>query len=974
MIGKTLKHYRITSRLGEGGMGAVYVAEDTELGREVALKVLPPEMAGDADRLGRFKQEARAVAALTHPNIVTVYSVEEADGLHFITMELVRGRPLSERVEPGGLALERLLELAIPAVEGVAAAHKRGVTHRDLKPDNVMVDEEGRPRVLDFGLAKVEPALAGDADATVTAEGRVLGTVVYMSPEQAQGKTVGPASDVFSLGIILYELATGERPFQGDNNVSVLTSILRDTPSPLSHSAPRPVGQLDAIVARCLAKDPAERYPSAEELAADLKRLQSALISGDTSISGIAATPVRAGGRRRLAVAGLGLAALVIVVSVVGWFVWRDQRAEWARTVAIPRIQELRDGATWLEWGTAGWEAHELATEAAEFLGDDPALEQAWDDVSLPIDVTSEPPGAGVWAKAYTDLDGEWRYLGTTPLEGIRFPRGVSRVRLEADGRRPVLDAVFNIGGFFQTAWSYTLRPEGELPDEMVFVPGDKKDLMLPGIDHLEGLETGDYLLDRHEVTQREYKAFVDDGGYADPSYWEHPFVDGGKTLTFEQAMARFVDTTGRPGPAGWEVADYPEGRDDLPVSGVSWYEAAAYARWAGKELPTLYHWNQAALTWASGSIVPLANFGSGGLRAVGESRSMNRYGTFDMAGNVREWVANAVEPRQSRFILGGGWNDLGWAFNDAYAQSPWDRQLTNGFRCMRELDERPELGEAIETPFRDFYAESPVSDETFAIFLRQFEYDKTPLNATIVSEDDQGDWTRQRVRFDAAYGDERVEAWLYVPKTPPPHQSVVYFPGSGAIHTGSSEKLTGSRLSFLMKSGRAVMFPIYKGTYERRDELDSDYPEETNFYKDHVIMWAKDMARSIDYMESRDDLDTSRLAFYGVSWGGVMGTILPAVEPRIRVNLLYVAGLLFQRAFPEVDQINYVGRVRQPTLMINGEFDFFFPLETSQKPLHHLLGAPEGQKKYVVYPGSHSVPRAELVRELLEWLDRWQD
>jgi cephalosporin-C deacetylase-like acetyl esterase len=266
------------------------------------------------------------------------------------------------------------------------------------------------------------------------------------------------------------------------------------------------------------------------------------------------------------------------------------------------------------------------------------------------------------------------------------------------------------------------------------------------------------------------------------------------------------------------------------------------------------------------------------------------------------------------------------------------------------------------------------VSDETFSIFLRQFEYDKTPLNATIVSEDDQGDWTRQRVRFDAAYGDEKVEAWLYLPKTPPPHSSVVYFPGSNAIHNSSSEKLTGSRLSFLMKSGRAVMFPIYKGTYERRDELDSDYPEETNFYKDHVIMWAKDLARAIDYMESRDDLDTSRLAFCGFSWGGVMGTILPAVEPRIRVNLLYVAGLLFQRALPEVDQINYVGRVRQPTLMINGEFDFFFPLETSQKPLHHLLGAPEGQKKYVVYPGSHSVPRAELVRELLEWLDRWQD
>jgi pimeloyl-ACP methyl ester carboxylesterase len=346
------------------------------------------------------------------------------------------------------------------------------------------------------------------------------------------------------------------------------------------------------------------------------------------------------------------------------------------------------------------------------------------------------------------------------------------------------------------------------------------------------------------------------------------------------------------------------------------------------------------------------------------------------MSGNVREWCRNGIEGKQERFILGGGWDDAGWAFNDAYAQSPWNRRPTNGFRCIKTVDPgdaRPELARAIKMPFRDFYNEAPVDDETFTIFLRQFEYDDTPLNATIESEDDQGDWVRQRVSFDAAYGGERVQAWLYVPKSAPPHSTIVYFPGSNAIHNGSSEDRTGSFFSPFLKSGRAVIFPIYKGTYERGDELDSDYPQETNFYKEHVIMWAKDLGRSIDYLESRDDLDTSRLAFYGVSWGGTMGTILPAIETRIQINLLYVAGMLFQRALPEVDQINYVGRVRQPTLMINGEYDFFFPVETSQKPLYDLLGTREVDKKYVVYPGSHSVPRTELVRELLEWLDRYQ-
>jgi dienelactone hydrolase len=352
----------------------------------------------------------------------------------------------------------------------------------------------------------------------------------------------------------------------------------------------------------------------------------------------------------------------------------------------------------------------------------------------------------------------------------------------------------------------------------------------------------------------------------------------------------------------------------------------------------------------------------------------MHRYGTFDLAGNVREWCRNAADRGDARFVLGGGWDDPGYAFNDAYAQSAWDRSPTNGMRLIRPVGpEPPELAAQVDMPFRDFYAEKPVSDEVFAGFLRQFEYDATPLEARVESEAERDGWIRQRVSFDAAYGDERVLAWLFLPRTPPPHPTVIYFPGSGAIHAESSEDIREERFAPFLKTGRAVMFPIYKGTFERGTELDTDYPQETVFYKDHVIMWGKDLARSIDYMESREDLDTSKLAYYGTSWGGVTGTILPAVEPRIKVVMLYVAGLLFQRALPEVDQINYVGRVRQPTLMVNGEFDFFFPVDTAQKPLYDLLGAPEEDKRYVVYPGSHSVPRAELTRELLTWLDRYQ-
>jgi serine/threonine protein kinase len=229
--GQTLLHYRIVDKLGEGGMGAVYRAEDTRLGREIAIKVMPAELAADAERRRRFEQEARAVAALKHPNIVTVYSVEEADtptpstgsgqagSVLFITMELIEGRPLSELIPKGGLDLVRLFELAIPAAEALSSAHAKRITHRDLKPSNMMLDADGRLKVLDFGLAKLlapDDATGADAEtATVatsgpsTEEGRILGTAAYMSPEQAEGKPVDARTDIFSLGVVLYEMATG---------------------------------------------------------------------------------------------------------------------------------------------------------------------------------------------------------------------------------------------------------------------------------------------------------------------------------------------------------------------------------------------------------------------------------------------------------------------------------------------------------------------------------------------------------------------------------------------------------------------------------------------------------------------------------------------------------------------------------------------------------------------------------------------
>ena len=290
MIGTTVSHYRITGKLGSGGMGEVYEAEDTELGRRVALKVLPEHLASDPDRLERFRREARAVASLNHPNIVTLHSVEESDGRHFLTMELVDGKSLDALIPEAGFDLERLFELAIPIADALSAAHEKGVVHRDLKPANVMVGEDGRLRIVDFGLAKLWEESLEDTDTKLateglTKEGVAMGTAPYMSPEQLQGKEIDHRSDLFSLGILLYEMTTGKRPFKGQSSIELASAILKDNPDSVTdvrEGVPRHLGR---IIKHCLEKDPDLRFQSAKDVRNELAGLKGEVESGEVPLS-----------------------------------------------------------------------------------------------------------------------------------------------------------------------------------------------------------------------------------------------------------------------------------------------------------------------------------------------------------------------------------------------------------------------------------------------------------------------------------------------------------------------------------------------------------------------------------------------------------------------------------------------------------------------------------------------------------------
>ena len=439
---------------------------------------------------------------------------------------------------------------------------------------------------------------------------------------------------------------------------------------------------------------------------------------------------------------------------------------------------------------------------------------------------------------------------------------------------------------------------------------------IIPGLEHLPEVAVADYWIDRGEVANRAFQRFVNEGGYRRRELWREPFPKEGRTLTFEAAMAEFRDATGRPGPATWEMGSYVAGQDDYPVAGVSWYEAAAYARWAGKSLPTLYHWSRAADPRLSGDVVPASNFSGKSMLPAGASGGITHAGTVDMAGNVKEWCLNAAGAK--RYILGGAWNEPVYMFNDSDAQSPFARNPTYGFRCIK-VDRPEDLSLAVTSPIalpsRDPRKAKPVSDPVFHTW-RSLLYasDHGHLNVEVKSTDDSSpEWRRETVSYAAAYGGERIPAYLFLPKSAkPPYQVVVVFPGGNVISERSSVNTSDfERYYFITQSGRAFLYPIYKSTFERHDSLTTVTPNISIAYRDHMVMWAKDVGRSVDYLEMRHDIAKDKIGYIGLSWGAELAPVFLALEPRFSLGLICLGGFSLQPSLPEADPLNFAPRVR---------------------------------------------------------------
>jgi hypothetical protein len=478
-----------------------------------------------------------------------------------------------------------------------------------------------------------------------------------------------------------------------------------------------------------------------------------------------------------------------------------------------------------------------------------------------------------------------------------------------------------------------------------------------------------DFWIDRLEVTNRQFKAFVDQGGYRRSELWREPFVDGDRTLSWPEAMRRFTDRTGQAGPSTWSAGTFPAGHDDFPAEGVSWYEAAAYAVFAGRKLPTMAHWTQAAARGRFADILSVSNFSGTGPVAVGSAGGLGAFGTQDMAGNVREWCSTDVGGR--RALLGGSWNGPRYAYGEADAGSPFERGPGIGFRLA--LYEAP-LPAAVTGPVRlaavahDGRQAKPASDEVFAEIRQSYLYDRLPLHAVVESTETTNLWVRTVVAFDAAYGGERVRAHLFTPRNVrPPYQTVILFPAADAFLLPSSGDMALTWVSLVVGSGRALLSPVYKGTYERR--LTGTLGAQA--MRDVRIAWSRDLGRAIDYLETRPDIDRARLAYWGISAGADAGVALCAFEPRLRTTVLLGTGVWGDDAAGGRNY-DYAPRLRMPVLMLNGRYDFTTPVETAQRPLFDLLGTPAADKRHVVFDTGHVLPLGDVAREMLPWLDRY--
>jgi DNA-binding winged helix-turn-helix (wHTH) protein/formylglycine-generating enzyme required for sulfatase activity/dienelactone hydrolase len=751
------------------------------------------------------------------------------------------------------------------------------------------------------------------------------------------------------------------------------------------------------------ASSPAEAEPAAPAVASPVSSPPTAAVEqhappeNRTPTRANAASAPAASRQGRWTAVFVVVAILLAVASFIGVAQVRSQqRSQQAKALAEIAALVSKD-----QYGAAFVLAQPLSR--IESVRTNPAFAELWRQIVVPMRPLVSQAGAAVHFKSYDDVDGEWIFAGTTPLkEWVEAPRGALRLKVTKAGFRTGYFVVAVPGPsveaglpkqfpFDVPSVPLTLVEEGKLPDEMVFVPRTNVPVYLAGwsTDLLGGdkHDISAFGIARSEVTNRQFKEFVDAGGYASPQYWQDlKFKHNGRELPWSEARTHFVDTTGRPGPAGWQLSTYPNGQDDFPVGGVSWYEAVAYARFRKQMLPTIHHWMRAAFTPydpmfpTAAAITAQSRFFADGPVSARSERGHGPWGTYHMAGNAREWVWNFAG--EDAVALGSGWPEYASNFARVYTADPMSRLPDHGLRLMRTLDES-QIDTTLLEPIRlvrdaAFANHEPLSDDAFEAMRFQFTTPRVaPAEVTVNQVEESTLWIAEEIVLKFA-AEETTTLYIVRPKAHArPLQPIVYSGVGDCCFMKRPNRDVLEQLQiagFVVNSGRALVMPIWAGGYERY----SRYPTEASAAADRErripLQWQHDLSATIDYLESRPDMDAERIGYFGVSRGASFaGAINLAIEGRIDAAVLASGGAwIHSPLHPMIDLINYAPRITIPVLMLSGRYDHIYPYEQSQKRVFNLLGTPADKKAQIAYDTGHfTMPANRVAADVTDWFDR---
>jgi serine/threonine protein kinase/class 3 adenylate cyclase/dienelactone hydrolase len=978
------QHWVIERQLGTGGFGEVWLAENTQSHERHVFK-----FCFEPDRIRGLKREVVLFNILkqklgSHEGIARLLDWELETPPYFIEAEYTEGGDLRDwAARQGGLAavpMETRVSIVAQVAGALADAHRAGVLHKDIKPANVLIrGSAASPHavITDFGIGLLMDPQSlkhgmGATGLTKTllsgSSSTASGSAMYMAPEILEGKPPTERSDIYSLGVVLYQLVVG------DFSRALAPGWERDVDDPLLREdiAASADGQPEKRLQDC--------GPFAERLRTIAQRRQRA--ESEQRRTKIVRWSAYA------AAAILLLAAIGGAASYVKSGQQTRSREAWARNEALPQIKTLISGEEYFD-------AYQLAREVQRVIPEDPALHEALDACSNEITIRTTPTGATVMYKPYEEPDANWIPAGIAPLEEMRLPRGFLRWRLELDGyeSREFVEVVRSDVNFYDEnplyndplSFDFSLYRAADTPTGTIPI---EKGNILPGLLGVSNPAAVDaFFIDRTEVTNRDYLDFVAAGGYDNPEFWREAFIRDGADISFADSREAFVDSTGRPGPATWELGRFAAGKDDYPVGGVSWYEAMAYACFRSKQLPTMPQWCLAAQTRFdmgepfSPYIVPLSNFSGEGPAPVGKFRGMGFGGPLDIAGNVREWCYTG-DGQGNHYSLGGAWNDAGYMFNIANALSPWDRSATNGFRCIampQGTAVPPQLTGSIVLDQVDLKSVVPASDEAFDVLRSGYAYSRSTFGArTEKRETVMPGIVEEVVTVDSPAADDRLILHIYMPtdkKTPLP--AVIYHPGIDClIDSAYDPSYILLNYDFVARSGRAFVVPEFKGAWTRGGgrTIQTFYTVETA--RDYFVSSVKELGRTIDYLSERPDIDVSRVCLMGLSLGSAAAPYALAIEKRISLGVLVSGGLVISRltySDPTLNPINYLSRITQPVILISGRYDYVYPVKESQEQLIARLGTPDDDKTHVVIDGGHNLPRLMIMNEALPWLDKYQ-